>query len=70
MLRVPRQPVAFWDRPIAALSEDLATRLAHGDDALTRWPPLPGVERRTAEILIAEIGPDRPRFPSAGHRVS
>ena len=53
-----------------ALSEDMATRLAHCDDALTRLQPIPGVKRRTAETLIAEIGSDMQRFPSANHLVS
>jgi transposase len=70
MRRVQLQPVAFLDRQIAALSEEIATRLAHGDDALARWQTIPGVERRTAEIMIAEIGTDLQRFPSAAHLVS
>jgi transposase len=31
---------------------------------------IPGVDRRTAEVLLAEIGPDRGRFPTAGHLAS
>lgn len=46
------------------------SRLAHCDDALTRLQTIPGVERRTAEIIMAEVGPDMQRFPSAGHLVS
>jgi transposase len=30
----------------------------------------PGVSQRTAEILLAEIGPDMARFPSAKHLAS
>jgi transposase len=70
MLRGQLQHVAFLDRQIAALSEEIATRLAHCDDALTRLQTIPGVERRTAEIMVAEIGTDMQRFPSAGHLVS
>ncbi len=70
MLRVQLQYVAFLDRQIAALSEDIATRLANLDDALTRLQTIPGVERRTAEIIVAEIGTDLQRFPSAAHLVS
>ncbi len=65
MLRVQLQHVAFLDRKIAVLSEDIATRLANFDDVLTRLHTIPGVERRTAEI-----GADMQRFPSAGHLVS
>jgi transposase len=31
---------------------------------------IPGVDRRTAEVLLAEIGPDMGRFPTAGHLAS
>ncbi|MQB01745.1 MAG: IS110 family transposase [Actinobacteria bacterium] len=31
---------------------------------------IPGVDRRTAEVIIAEIGADMGRFPSAGHLAS
>jgi len=62
MLRLPLQHVAFLDRPMAALSEEIAARLVHCDDAPARLPTIPGVERRTAEI-----GTDVQRFPSAGH---
>jgi transposase len=34
---------------------------------LARLETIPGVGRRTAEILLAEIGPDVERFPSSGH---
>ncbi len=70
MLRVQLQHVAFLDRQILALSEEVATRLANFDDALTRLQTIPGVERRTAETIIAEIGTDMQRFPSAGHLVA
>ena len=50
--------------------EEIATRLENFDDALARLQTIPGVERRTAEIIIAEMGTDLQRFPSAGHLVS
>jgi transposase len=31
---------------------------------------IPGVDRRTAEVVLAEIGTDMARFPSAGHLAS
>ena len=31
---------------------------------------MPGLSETTARVLIAEIGTDMPRFPSAGHLVS
>ena len=37
---------------------------------LDRLDTIPGVGRRTAEIIVAEVGPDVRRFPSAGHLAS
>jgi transposase len=31
---------------------------------------IPGVDRRTAEVILAEIGVDMTRFPTAGHLAS
>jgi transposase len=31
---------------------------------------IPGVDRRTAEVIVAEIGTDMTRFPTAGHLAS
>jgi transposase len=38
--------------------------------ALERLDSIPGVGQRTAEVLLAEIGPDRGRFPTAAHLAS
>jgi transposase len=35
--------------------------------ALTRLDQIPGVNRRLAEVILAEIGPDMSRFETAGH---
>lgn len=64
------QHITFLDQEIAALSTEIATRLANVEDARTRLESIPGVGRRTAEIIIAETGPDLQRFPSAAHLVS
>src|SRR5262249_6836084 len=39
-------------------------------EALVRLDTIPGVGPRTAETLLAEIGPDLSRFPTAGHLAS
>jgi len=38
--------------------------------AITRLQTIPGVGPRTAEVLVAEIGIDMPRFPAARHLAS
>jgi transposase len=37
---------------------------------LARLDTIPGVDRRTAEVLVAEIGTDLGRFPTPAHLVS
>jgi transposase len=58
------------DERVARLDAEVAERLRPVDDAIARLDTIPGVGRRTAEILLAEIGPDMQRFPSAGHLAS
>lgn len=70
MLRLQLEHVAFLDRQIEALSDEIGARLSHEDDALTRLETIPGVGRRTAETIVAEVGTAMPRVPSAGHLVS
>jgi transposase len=62
--------VDFLDEEIARLSEEIATRLRPVEDALQRLDTIPGVDRRTAEVLLAELGADMSRFPSAAHLAS
>lgn len=62
--------IDFLDEQIAQLSAELAERLRSDEDDLDRLDTIPGVSRRIAEILVAEIGTDLARFPSAGHLAS
>src|SRR5262249_61143140 len=41
-----------------------------GAEAVARPAPIPGVARRTAETIVAELGCDMMRFPTAGHAAS
>jgi transposase len=55
---------------IDRMSVEIAERLHAYQDLLTRLETIPGVGRRLAEIILAEIGPDMSRFPSAAHLAS
>jgi transposase len=55
---------------IARLSERVEQVIAPFEEAISRLVTIPGVERRTAENLIAELGPDMSRFPTSGHLAS
>jgi transposase len=52
------------------LSAEIAKRLGPYEEILVRLETIPGIKRRLAEIILAEIGPDMSRFPSAGHLAS
>jgi transposase len=60
----------FLDDTIARLSEEIAERLRPFDAVLDQLDAIPGVGRRTAEVLLAELGTDMQRFPTAKHLAS
>lgn len=60
----------FLDAEIARLSEEVAARLAPWEEAVQRLDGIPGVGRRVAEQLLAELGPDLSDFPTAAHLAS
>src|SRR5437660_4121139 len=62
--------IDYLDEAIERLSGEVAERLAPFVSTIERLDGIPGVGRRTAEILLAEIGTDMTRFPSAGHLAS
>jgi len=62
--------VDFLDEAIQHLSQTIAERLAPVEADLQRLETIPGVKRRTVEVLAAETGLDMTRFPSAGHLAS
>ncbi len=55
---------------IARLSTEIAERLQPYEELLKRLETIPGVKRRLAEVILAEIGTDMRRFPSAQHLAS
>jgi transposase len=59
-----------FDATVAQLSAEIAERLRPFDEDLERLDSIPGVGRRTAEVILAELGTDMDRFPSAGHAAS
>jgi transposase len=58
------------DAAIERVSEAIAPRLQNDTDSLAWLDSIPGVSRRTAEILLAEVGADLHRFPTAQHLAS
>jgi len=61
----------FLDEQIDRLSDAIETELGPtGASALALASTITGVARRSAEVLVAEIGTDMSVFPSAGHLAS
>ena len=55
---------------IERVSHEIAARLQAEQEALEILQTIPGIGRRIAEIVVAEVGPDLTRFPSAAHLAS
>lgn len=58
------------EEEIEHLSAEIARRLAMYEAQLQRLETIPGIQRRLAEVILAEIGPDMQRFPDARHLAS
>jgi transposase len=58
------------DETIARLSAEVARVAAPFSPLLALLMTIPGMSRRTAEVIVAEIGPDMGRFPTAAHLAS
>jgi transposase len=58
------------DDAIARASTMITQHLEAEQEAVALLDTIPGVSQRTAEILLAEIGTDMTRFPSAKHLAS
>ena len=60
----------YLDEAIATLSAEIERVMAPWAEPLRRLDTIPGINQRTAEVILAEIGPDMRVFPSARHLAS
>ena len=58
------------EEQIAAVGAEISERLRPFEPQLTILDSIPGVGRWSAEVILAEIGTDMSRFPTAGHLAS
>ncbi len=70
LLSIQMRHVKFLDEEVAALSEEIKERMRPFEKALAAIDEIPGIGLRTAEQIIAEIGVDMSRFPTADHLAS
>jgi hypothetical protein len=60
----------YLERSVVRLDERIDELIAPHSAARDRLDTIPGVGKRAAEIIIAEIGADMSVFPTAGHLAS
>lgn len=60
----------FLNREIDDLDQEVARRVDPFEETVRAVDTIPGIGRRTAEIIVAEVGTDMTRFPSPGHLAS
>jgi len=58
------------DASLERVSTEIGARLHPFEPEMERLQPIAGVGRRTAEVLVAAIGTDLSRLPSAAHLAS
>lgn len=69
-LRALLDHVDWLDAAIADLDERVAELTAGHADVIARLQTIPGIGRRTAEVIVAETGADMSRFASSAHLAS
>jgi transposase len=59
--------IELFDEQALAVSLMIGQRLKEQEELIQRLDEIPGVARRTAEVVLAELGTDMSRFPSDRH---
>jgi transposase len=62
--------IDFLDQAIAHLHEEIERHVPPFEEAMTLLQTLPGIKEVAAAAIVAEVGPDMSRFPSAKHLAS
>jgi len=70
MLKTQLRHIDYLAAEIKQLDEEIKKRMLPFDEDLELLDTIPGVGRRTAEQILAEVGTDMNQFPSAAHMCS
>ena len=67
MLAIQLGHLSYLDGQIETLDLEVARRVDPFAEIVVAVDTIPGIGRRTAETIVAEMGTDMEQFPSAGH---
>jgi transposase len=70
MLRSQLRHLGFLEQEIEEIDAEIAIRMVSIEDVIVQFDAIPGVGRRIAEDVLAEMGSDMSRFPTSGHLAS
>jgi transposase len=70
LIAEPLSHLDYLEEALARVSAEIEPRLQPEQAAIDLLDTVPGISRRAAEIILAELGPDLSRFPSAKHLAS
>ncbi|MGH2689207.1 MAG: IS110 family transposase [Actinomycetota bacterium] len=70
MARMHLDHIDHLSEAIDRLDEEVEREMDPFDEQAERLCTIPGIGKRTAEVIVAEIGVDMSRFPTAGHLAS
>ena len=70
LLRETLAQLDFLQQRVGQLEQEVEKRLSPFEKSLTLLMTIPGISRRSATILISELGTDMTAFPSAAHLAS
>jgi transposase len=70
MLQSQLRHLDFLDEELERLDQEVAQRMAPFEEAVERLDGIPGMGRRNAEEVLAEIGTDMSPFPTPAHLAS
>ena len=70
LLGVQLRHLESLEGEIEKLDAEVARRVEPHDEGVQAVDTIPGIGRRTAEVIVAEMGTDMDRFPTPGHLAS
>jgi transposase len=70
MLSSLLQKLNDLDAELAAVERRIASEMTDYGEIIARLTTIPGIDRITAQVLIAELGADMSQFPTAAHAAS